>query len=253
MKNVMTWLVLLEWTPDININFLLDTIESVAPNYIRSLDVGVLGDGKLKKKIYQTLDPKKLIGESLDSIEFYGGVRNEADPAADWDSYLLLRENPSRELMICSNHKEISLSSISHILKIAAEIGNLGYGFASTSMLGADTVYYMMGLTKGYPSSDNERQNSERLSRWFREKSRKISRDNPRKYLNGMQRGVFDLNILNRTHIKKLIECGLIKPETLNAILGAISDFGNETFQWKLSIEQIGEAEDKLSLCGAII
>ena len=244
-KTYMIWLALLDWSSNISNGALIKLIQSLAPNYMESLDTGVLSyQGEKVKRGYINL--QTIETQSWDSIELYGGVKNKNDPAKNWRSYFLLRESPIRELMICSSSDDISINSIIHFLENAALLGNLGYGYASTSDLGADTIYYMMGLTMGYPSNDEERHIAARLSRWFKEKSSALSGNTSKKYLKGMQRGAFELNILNADHVSKLEDNHIITDENNNKRFGTLLELENGTFIWKLSSYEKIFAENEM-------
>lgn len=245
MSNKYCYLSFIDFSEEITISGIFDALRIATPRFMKSLEVGIISSNGIRKKYKgKSINEKRFI-EGADIVEWYGGPESMVDPDANWRSYLLVRTNRIREVILCGDLNSVSFIEMSTLIRMLSLVGNLGYGFASTGDSGPDIVNYVIGITNKYPSSDFERRQADKYSVWFREKI--PMRDVPAKkrYLHGMYRDVYELNVLNISHVSGA------GASTIG--IGAIAEIGNGSYIWDVPRENLIEARVKLSAMGLIL
>jgi hypothetical protein len=240
----ITWLTLLDWSEQITNTSLVDLIRTRFPAVWRSLNVGSVSRAEKKSKYKSSIDKHALLSDSWDQIEWYGGVSSKLDPASKWESYLSVTSNHTRELKICSSLNEFSLENLSLFIREASLLGNLGYGFGDESDQ-PGLIFNISGITYGIPKNDVEKQKADRFSRWFSERLSMGGLPPKKRYLHGMYRGAYQINVLNRSHVS-------IGPKGELSLSGMHHKFENlvscenGTYIWSIPKRDLAEADAAL-------
>ena len=241
---------MIDWSDQITNDSLLRLIAANFPIYWESLDVGTIQWAKIKRSFRTPIKNYLLDQQNWLGAEWFGGVVDRADPVKKWDSYLSIGFRENRELTICSSGADFSIAKILQFIAEVAKLGSIGYGYGD-DWDESGLAYYIAGITYGLPKSDEEKRRADQLSRWFRERL-SMSNNPPRKrYLEGMYRGVYQINVLNRSHIVE--GSGGLQLKEMDHLAGKLLSCGNETFIWSVSKSDLKAAEQDLSGKGLLI
>ena len=241
---------MIDWSDQITNDSLLSLIASNFPIYWENLDVGTIQWAKTKRSFRTPIKGHLIDQQGWLKAEWYGGVASHADPEKQWNSYLSINFKENKELTICSSSADFSMEKLRQFVVEATSLGSVGYGYGD-EWDKPGLTYYIAGITYGIPKNDEEKRKADQLSRWFRERL-SVSNNPPRKrYLEGMYRGVYQINVLNRSHIVES-PCGL-KLKELDHLIGNLLSCGNETFIWSVSKSDLEAVEQDLSGKGLLI
>jgi hypothetical protein len=241
----MLWLSIVDFSEEITNDSLLSLIASHFPSYWRDLDVGSIQRGVEKKK-YRTAIENHCADQQLWSkIEWYGNVASKSDPEKDWESYLSATFAGSRDLTICSTSSDFSTERLIQFVCAASELGSLGYGYGG-DWDAEGLTYYIAGITYGLPKSLEEKRRADELSRWFSERLPIANSPAKKRYLKGMYRGAYEINVLNRSQVDDGAQKSLQLRELNGSQLGTLSYCENGTFLWTLAGSDLTAAEQLL-------
>ena len=248
----MSWLHLLDWSSSISSADLVAAVQLRAAKFFDSLNFGVVhrrGRDDLFKHVSSSS-----ITSLFDSGggEFYGASSHKDDPTKSWESYFLIKDDDgSRELIMCAQGNILSCSDMIGIINSLGKIGSLGYGYGG-SEFDHDLLHYIIGISSGYPSNDEQRDKALKLSRWFTERLSMRGSPARKRYLNGMYRDLFRINIITHNHLVTLRSVG--GPEAFEMLFSkSLIEVGEENFLWIPGDDEKDAAREILSECGLMI
>lgn len=233
MNKKIIFLSLLDWSEEIRIKEIIEAIDASLHGFLESLEVGTISANKKNRRYAKGFIRRLSETQEFDALEWYGGVSLKSDPSLGWDSYLFIDCSNSRELMLCANAEKCSIEKFENFLRKLSIKHNLGYGYASSEYMGSDIICHVFGITNGYPKNASEKAAAKKLSAWFREKLPMGGKPAQKRYLDGMFRGFYELNILNDSHIRALRES--------SANISDVSHIGSKSYLWYLSRDRINE------------
>ncbi|WP_147269716.1 hypothetical protein [Rhodanobacter denitrificans] len=245
MNKNYVYLSLLDWSENISVEAILNAINEVFPGFMGDLEVGRISIAGRVRKFKTSFIKHYDEARQCDYLEWFGGVKSKNDPASNWSSYLMIRCHENRELLLCKDGGNVSFDAFVLLLTKIASIGNIGYGYASISNFGTGIVYDAMGITNGYPTNECQKAAAEKSSRWFMEKISMGGRPARRRYLTGMYKDVYEINVLNATHIKN-------ESEALTGV-GEIIRLNSKSYLWLVKEADLLYARRKLDELKLII
>lgn len=231
---------MVDWADQITNESLLRLIATNFPIYWASLNVGTVQRTKAKRS-YRT--PIEHLTDQCEWLkaEWYGGTVSGLDPEKQWNSYLSVNFREGRELTICLSSADSSMENLLQFIVDASKLGNLGYGYGD-DWDAPGLTYYIAGITYGLPCGEEEKRKADRLSRWFRERLPMPGNPPRKRYLEGMYRGVYQINVLNRSHVVESSQEGS-QPRGLDHIVGRLLPCDNDTFIWSVPTFELAEVE----------
>jgi hypothetical protein len=241
----MIWLSLMDWSKQIDTKSILESIRASYPTLFNSLDTGIVFKGK-RRSVYRASIQKHLHGiDEWEKCEWFGKASCKEDPEREWESYLSIDTQNGGHLIACSSLKEFSLDSLPKFVFDLATLGQLGYGYGGKSDR-SGLIYYICGITHGIPNNQNEKLLAMRLSRWFRERLSMAGEPPKKRYLSGMFRDAYSINVLNNSQVEKDANgCIFIKgsPETI----GQLTSINNDTYVWIIPKSELKATEQLLN------
>jgi hypothetical protein len=247
----MIWLTLLDWSEQIANEVLLDLIRKTFPEVWDSLDVGSVTRSGKKTKYKSSIEKQALPLNVWERIEWYGGALIKMDPEHKWQSYLSITSDRTRELVICSSIESLLPERLLSFFEEASKLGNLGYGFGDDFDRPGIT-YYISGITFGLPKDEMERQEAKRLGRWFSERLSMGGLTPKKRYLHGMYRGAYQINLLNRSHVT-IGSTGRISLSGISHNHGTLVSRENDNYIWSIPRNELAFAEAELAKADLIV
>ena len=173
--------------------------------------------------------------------EFYGRVTDEKRPLDTCGFYMCINcRGDGRYFVFTSLGTILPAKSIEVFIRALSAKGWVGYGFGCLGESFRDPYYYAIGITKGYSSDATHDVLASSNARWM---AQIIATQEKKSYLNGKIKDVYELNILNTTHVDAMLQTGVAFGMEINTRgPGDIYRVEDGVYLWKLDLEELREA-----------
>ena len=173
----------------------------------------------------------------------------------DWELYAYVAEMSARKRTAFFGIREpASVDLLSLIIDLSV-FGKLNYGFGYSWSKSTDPSLHAVGLTAGLPRTPGEWLNADHDALWFEERLSRPPAAPKMRHLKGCLRDVYELNVLNDTHLKTKMHGG----ETLEHFVRSRTAFGtiisgeNGASVWTVPVDRIPAARAVLQRANILI
>jgi hypothetical protein len=222
-------------------------------NALRLYDATAMHRGWPKPKKVKAFEHLEDLGglEELVTLEFkfssgldskLSGQVLTSGPAAVASVYVAQVSKGSAELLVDR--------LVARIASIAAP----GYGYAEQCPASIDPFLHVLGITSGFPQSEEENREAEKDEIWFSERVLGWGKERIRRFRDsGMLRDVYTYNILNELHLSYCIEGSSLRSVIQKEGWGTLKPLPGLTWAWSLDEAEVVQARSALESAGQLI
>jgi len=180
------------------------------------------------------------------AIEFYGAASDLSRPLDSCDFYACISfARDTRYFIFTSADVLVDAASINSFFRILSENGWVGYGFGCIERSIENPFYYAVGVTWGYPSSDEQKALASANAKWM---SQMVSPRDNKAYLKGKIRDVYEINVLNANHLEANIDKGVTLYSAIRDNgLGSLYVMEGGVYVWILKSSELLDARQRLA------
>lgn len=260
MSGVTSYLALYEYEVDAGdlISALLRFInEGLFGNVARTYDCHVMYRHWPKAKKIKQLSGIQDVGDiaEVNSIEFsFGEERMGTHPPRRYGRVLVSGPaSIARFLLIQVDSGEESALIDGFLSPLANEF-QLTYGYIRSWSKQSDAFLDALGITSGYPSTEEEKANAALDQAWFDERVLGCGDGRLRRFRDsGMLRDIYPINILNRRHLEFRLQDADLCSEIGRNSWGVLEAISDKNWLWILNEDMVDSVRARLKSTGLLV